>query len=280
MAEAKGRPPGKTPEGAAPRHPSAEPPAGSARPPLEQTKPPREWRSPRRPAETAVPAPRVVKHVPTDEPAPPAGSHAPEAQAASQVMQAAPAPVEPPSDLPHRYGIDRLVVLVRDPHWVYAWWELTESTLHDGRRELGAAGDVVLRVYDISDISWDGSNHHSHFDIGVEDLGGNWYIELGKPGATFCAELGLRGADGRFLPLVRSNVVTLPRDSMSSVVDEEWMIVEEDYRVLFDLAGGGSIGLGSGEIQRMLEQRLKAELASGGVSSFSPSSPGARKKPE
>jgi hypothetical protein len=86
------------------------------------------------------------------------------------------------------------------------------------------------------------------------------------------AELGLRAHDGRFLALIRSNFVTLPRDSMSSVVDEEWMVVEADYRVLFQLAGGGSIGLGSGEIQRMLEQRLRSELASGGAASFGVSS--------
>jgi hypothetical protein len=254
---------------------------GSSKPPLEQIKPPREWRSPRRDAPASGPtaAPRVVRHVPAEMPAAPAGSHAPDfgAPAGSHTAVAEPQFVEAPPDLPVRYGIDRLVILVRDPHWVYAWWELTESRLQQGQSDIGTESDVVLRIYDISCIDWNGSNHHSFFDIEVEDLAGNWYIELGRPGASFCAELGLRAPDGRFLALVRSNIVTLPRDSMSHIVDEEWMIVEEDYRLLFDQSGGSSIGLGSGEILRMLEQRLKSELASGGVSSFS--KPASEKKP-
>jgi hypothetical protein len=192
---------------------------------------------------------------------------------------AAPQPAPIAADtLPGRYGVDRLVFLVRDPYWVYAWWELTDASLAAGRRELAADADLVLRVYDVSNIDWNGLNHHTHFDIEIADMTGNWYIELGKPGASFVGEIGLRAHDGRFLALLRSNFVTLPRDSMSLVVDEEWMVVEADYRLLFGLAGGDSIGLGSGEIQRMLEQRLRAELASGGVSSFGLSSPGVRER--
>ncbi len=250
------------------------------RAPLDETKPPRRWRVSREPVGRAVPAPRVVKHVAAEAAGPPAGSAAPEAQAvpASLPAQAPVAePAAPPSlDLPARYGVDRLVVLVRDPWWVYAWWELTDANLHEGRRALGSPSELVLRMYDVSAIDWDGVNHHSHFDIGIDDQTGNWYIEIGKPGSSYVAEIGLRAPDGRFVALLRSNFVTLPRDGMSPVVDEEWMVVEEDYRVLFELAGGGSIGLGSGEIQRLLEQRLRAELASGGVGSFGISSVTAR----
>jgi hypothetical protein len=247
------------------------------RAPLDETKPPRQWRVSKVPESRSVPAPRVVKHVAAEEAAPPAGSAAPgtETVAASLPPQA-PAPVAAPPDLPVRYGVDRLVILVRDPWWVYAWWELTDGNLSEGKQALGAHGDLVLRMYDVSAIDWDGGNHHSHFDIEIGDLTGNWYIEVGKPGSSYVAEIGLRTADGRFLALLRSNFVTLPRDGMSPVVDEEWMVVEEDYRVLFELAGGGSIGLGSGEIQKLLEQRLRAELASGGVGSFGISSVAAR----
>jgi hypothetical protein len=226
-----------------------------------------------------------MREVAAEDAAPPAGSHAPHVAAAPASVQPAPPPAphfEAPPDLPGRYGIDRFVILVRDPYWVYAWWELTEATLAAGRADAGGDALLVLRMYDVSAIDWDGTNHHAHFDIEISDLTGNWYIELGKPGASFVAEIGLRRPDGRFLALLRSNFVTLPRDSVSPVLDEEWMVVEEDFRRLFELAGGGSIGLGSGEIQRMLEQRLRAELASGGVgsfgvSSFSVSSPEASK---
>jgi len=257
--------------------------------PIGERKPPRIWRSSRNEAAGAATTPRVAQQVMAEESSPPAGSALPHVQVAPASVQPAPqAPQAIPSDggneLPGRYGVDRLVVLVRDPYWVYAWWELTDTTLQGGRVEVGGAADLVLRMYDISAIEWDGANHHAHFDIEIADQAGNWYIELGKPGGSFVGEIGLRTGDGRFLALLRSNYVTLPRDSMSPVVDEEWMVVEEDYRMLFELAGGGSIGLGSGEFQRMLEQRLRSELSSGGVgsfgiSSFGLSSPETSRKP-
>jgi len=257
------------------------PPSHDERATLESVKAPREWRSVRADPTRAVPVPRFVASVQAAESEQAAGSRAPIAAVSSSPPIPAPPPVEPArretDDLPRVYGSDRLVLLIRDPWWVYSWWELTETTLAAGRSAIGAPAALALRVYDISAIDWDGANHHAYFDIDVHDLAGNWYIELGKPGASFCAELGLRADDGRFLALVRSNVVTLPRDGMSNVVDEEWMIVEEDFRRLFDLAGGGHIGLGSGDIQRLLEQRLRSELASGGVSSFGLSSPDVRR---
>lgn len=255
----------------------ATPSARDPRAPIGEHKPPRTWRTNRTDASRTVVTPRVAQQVVAEESLPPAGSAAPHLHAAPASVQPAPpvpqhVPCDTGGELPGRYGVDRLVVLVRDPYWVYAWWELTDRTLESGQVGLGVATDLVLRMYDISAIDWDGTNHHAHFDIEIADRAGNWYIELGKPGGSFIGEIGLRTADGRFLALLRSNYVTLPRDSMSSVVDEEWMVVEEDYRMLFELAGGGSIGLGSGEFQRMLEQRLRSELSSGGVGSFGISS--------
>ena len=186
---------------------------------------------------------------------------------------AAPATTPEPDWRP-RYGVDRLVLLVRDPYWTYAWWEVTAGNVERVQREVGTAATMVLRFYDVSAIDWDGRNHHDTFDLEVQDSAGNWYVELGRPGASWVAELGMRAPDGRFVPLVRSNFVTLPRDGMSAVVDEEWMVLEEEYRKLFELAGGEAIGLGSAEILRWLEERLRRELLGAGISSFGVSSLG------
>jgi hypothetical protein len=269
------------------REPRPEKPEASGKPepparlPLSRTKPPREWRSqgtekaPRRkrgPAAAAEAAAPVIEVGPEARPAPQVPVPTPPPAYAAP----APAPQPPAPDtgpeLPARYGLDRLVLLVRDPFWTYVWWELTEQRLQTGRGALGAHGELVLRFYDVSALEWDGRNHHGSFDIEVHDAAGNWYVELGKPGASYIAELGVRAADGRFVALVRSNTVTLPRDGMSSVVDEEWMVLEEDYRRLFELAGGEAIGLGSGEILRWLEERLRRELLAGAISSFGVSS--------
>jgi hypothetical protein len=266
--------------------------------PVQDRKPPREWRTRREPDSRRIPAPRAQSQPPVPVPAAPAlptvehASTPVGATAASAYgPPAAPAPAAPPApavppppeaaDLPHLRGLDRLVILVRDPHWVYAWWELGGGTLGDARSALGADGALVLRVYDISAVLWNGANHHTYFDVEIHDLASGWYLELGKPGASFVAEIGLRAADGRFLAILRSNFVTLPRDGMSDVVDEEWMVVEAEYRALFELAAGDSAGGDSGDLQRRLEHRLRADLesvfASRGPTSFGLSSPAARR---
>ena len=250
---------------------------------LERTKPPREWRTAHPPTPPSTGGAAEESGLQTPGLSLPAGQPSSALRTESSVggarttppQEAAVADMGPP--IPQQYGIDRLVLLVRDPHWTYAWWELTETHLDRARRDLGTTAQLVLRFYDVSAIDWDGHNHHASFDIEVHDLAGNWYVELGQPGAAFVAELGLRGADGRFVRLVRSNVVAMPRDSMSPVADERWMIQEEEYRRLFELSGGDSIGIGSGEILRALEERLRRELLAGGVSSFGVSSLASRR---
>ena len=274
-----------------------------ARLPLDRTKPPRHWRSRAESAEPVQePKPRkarspkaakVAKGLEPSPPPTPEPRQTPEPMQAREPMpasdvraHAAPErsveftpPAAAPATTPEpewraRYGVDRLVLLVRDPYWTYAWWEVTAGNVERVQREVGTAAALVLRFYDVSAIDWDGRNHHDTFDIEVQDSAGNWYVELGRPGASWVAELGMRAADGRFVALVRSNFVTLPRDGMSSVVDEEWMVLEEDYRKLFELAGGEAIGLGSAEILRWLEERLRRELLGAGISSFGVSSLG------
>ena len=260
--------------------------------PLEETKPPREWQSappswnsPRMaPLPQGRPSPGLATpEPPPDKPAPQtlagremaamsAGRETPDRSVATA------AGPETSAGLPSCYGIDQLVLLVRDPHWTYAWWELTEGNLAAGRREVGTACRLVLRFYDVSWIEWDGANHHTSFDIEIRDPAGNWYVELGKPGATFVAEIGWCDDSGRFRPLVRSNFAALPRDAMSPIVDERWRIREEEYRRMFELSGGDAIGLGSGEIVRALEERLHRELLEGGVSSFGVSSLASRRQ--
>ena len=64
-----------------------------------------------------------------------------------------------------------------------------------------------------------------YYDQEVSEQVGNWYFDLGRPSHSFCADLGLLSPEGRFMTLVRSNYVTMPRDGVSDVIDEEWMLV-------------------------------------------------------
>ena len=39
--------------------------------------------------------------------------------------------------LPHRYGVDRLALMARDPHWLYAYWEITATNRRNSTQVTG-----------------------------------------------------------------------------------------------------------------------------------------------
>jgi hypothetical protein len=238
------------------------------RAPLDRVKAPRQWKTSHSPTDSATEAaagqrPRL--------PETPAVSENPDLTGASETLVQKPLavpetlPTEPVPEIPPRYGEDRLVLLVRDPWWAYAWWEVTDTTFARAR-ESAPKGKFVLRLYNVTQIAWDGTNHHTASDIEVHDTASSWFLDLAKPGDSFCAELGLLDEAGRFHAMVRSNAITLPPDRVSNVIDEEWMIPDADWQRMFEAAGGGvTMGVGSGEVRRMMEGRMRLDLSSGSL---------------
>ncbi|MEI6831598.1 MAG: DUF4912 domain-containing protein [Candidatus Omnitrophota bacterium] len=172
-----------------------------------------------------------------------------------------------PQDIPHSYDQDKIVLQVRDPHWLHTYWELRNQTLGGLRLRLGnefARSRRVLRVYDVTNIVFDGSNANSFFDIQVNDFTNSWYIDTNGPGRSWCVDLGLMLPDGRFIMIVRSNVVQTPSDNPSWITDEEWMIPDEMFARLY----GMGFGLGrSSPVGRAWQERIKQGIFSSGLSS-------------
>ncbi|MBI5118497.1 DUF4912 domain-containing protein, partial [Candidatus Poribacteria bacterium] len=170
-----------------------------------------------------------------------------------------------PTELPAKYGDDSIVAMVRDPYWIFAYWEITPKRLESVRRELGAGADgskTTLRVYDITGLVFTGDNPNSYFDIEVSGGADNWYINTGWPNRSYCVDIGLLSPQGKFCTLARSNPVHTPRASASEVVDERWMSLEEEFERIYALSGGFQIGHGSLELRQMMEKQLQIHMAS------------------
>ena len=193
---------------------------------------------------------------------------------------------EMPKDLPWGYGDCRIVLQVRDPWWVHAYWEINEHAIQKLKRELGehifSDAKKVLRVYDVSHIIFDGANAHRSWDIEIGEHANNWYIDTASPGRSWCVDVGLHLPDGRFITLARSNTVYSPLDGPSWITDEEWMVPEEIFARLY----GMGFGLGkSSPVGKAWQERIKRALFSGilaspGITSVSSpvrKIPGARK---
>lgn len=193
----------------------------------------------------------------------------PRVQILAEPSAETPAPAPAPSSngwdipLPQAYHEDRLVLMVRDPWWLYAYWELTpgrRQAAEDEIRRQGSRVDrLVLRVYDVTDCRL--PDHHGSFDLCV-DFATNWYIDVGKPDRSWIAELGWRTVDGRFVPLVRSNCVQTPRFGISDVLDEEWLLPEDLMRKLYGLSSGLPLGASSIDVREHWERYLKGLVSS------------------
>lgn len=62
--------------------------------------------------------------------------------------------------LPDTYGSTEIVLMVRDPYWVYAYWEIADDIPRAVTAALGPEGlrtfRKALRVHDVTDIEFDG----------------------------------------------------------------------------------------------------------------------------
>ena len=173
------------------------------------------------------------------------------------------------SEVPSGYGDNRILIQVRDPYWIHAYWEITQEKINALRQEWGhVVNDSrrILRIYDVTGVMFDGSNANSFFDIEINDFTNSWYINVGTPGRSYCVDIGLVLPDGRFIVLARSNFVTTPIDGPSGVMDEEWMIVEDDFNRLYGLSAGLGIGLSSLDLRKQIKEKIR-NISSGIISS-------------
>ncbi|OQZ02206.1 MAG: hypothetical protein B6D35_01650 [Candidatus Brocadia sp. UTAMX2] len=136
------------------------------------------------------------------------------------------------SELPEDYGDNRVVLMVRDTECLFAYWELRKEILDNILSTLGSmahSAKIVLRVYDVTDVLFNGNNAHTYFDIEVTDGTRSWYIHTGKPNRSFYADIGFITPNGTFRLVARSNPVKTPPSGVSEVIDETWMSIEALY---------------------------------------------------
>ena len=106
---------------------------------------------------------------------------------------------------------DRLVVMVRDPYWLHAYWELSRQGVERAQAAIGRdwhAARPILRLLEVS-----GSGNATAAESAIRDIeihGGvnNWYIDVPDPPKSYRLDIGYVAPSGKFFVLARSNVVT------------------------------------------------------------------------
>lgn len=177
-----------------------------------------------------------------------------------------------PKDLPKGYGKDRVVVMVRDPYWLHAYWEITRQAIQRAEAALiheWHNSKPILRLLDVTSMETTSSTETIMQDIEIHGGCNSWYINVKEPPKSYRIDIGYLSGTGKFYVLARSNVVTTPRAGISDVIDENWADINQDKAdKLFAMSGGFDPNANSLELRQIFEERLRRPLGSSSITSF------------
>jgi hypothetical protein len=111
-------------------------------------------------------------------------------------------------ELPESYGTKKLFLTARDPHWLYAHWDLTREQ----QLELNSAstdGHLVLRVFAQK------IEGHPLYEIHVHPESRHWFAHVERAGSPYAAELGYYSALGKWMRVAVSGATITPPDAAS-----------------------------------------------------------------
>ena len=137
---------------------------------------------------------------------------------------------------PASFTTDRIVFALVHPRLGYLHWHVQESSVDRLRGQRGDAfqgSRLVVRVYDVTDVEFDGFNAHSFFDIDVGGLSGIHYLPIHQMERNLLAEIGFRLPDDSFHALARSNTRLFDRDRPSGKFQLGGLYVGRDFRLQF-----------------------------------------------
>jgi hypothetical protein len=165
---------------------------------------------------------------------------------------------------------DRLVVMVRGPYWLHAWWELSRTSVTRAQAALGQewhAARPVLRLYEVSIGATTNSAERPVRDIEVHGGVSDWYIDLKDPPKSHRLDIGYLAPSGKFFVLARSNTVTTPKAGASDSIDENWSEVAENFDKIYAMSGGYE-SHAAGDLQQLFEERLRRPMGSPMVTQY------------
>ncbi len=170
------------------------------------------------------------------------------------------APKPKPTPVP---GKDRIVLLVRDPYWLQACWDVTRQSVARAKAALAEhwhTSRPILRLMQVEAGSTTGTSERIVREIPVHGGVKNWYVDIKDSPNSYRVELGYRGENGRFFVLSRSNVVTTPRPGSIDAIDENWADIAENYEKIYALSGGYEPSTAGGDLQDLFEEQLRRPM--------------------
>ncbi len=142
----------------------------------------------------------------------------------------------------------RLNCMVRDPHWIYCYWELASDAVE---RAAGGRGPRLLEtvrwVLRVSTLEGAGPGENEPYDVEVDANAGSWYLKV-RPGRRMRVELGLVSAGGGFVTLVSGEEVETPPEPLGEIAAGDWGRLKPELERLVARGLVGSSATSSGSM--------------------------------
>lgn len=170
-----------------------------------------------------------------------------------------------------RHTKDRCALLVRDPYWLQAYWEISRETVERAKVALAAQWHTVqpmLRLAEIDDAGTTSTAERIVREIPVHGGVCNWYIDVVEPPKTYRVTLGYKASTGKFHTLARSNKVTTPTPGASDMMDGNWLDIAEDCEKFYAMSGGYAPENSDQQLRELFEDRLRRPMGSPSVTQY------------
>ena len=138
-------------------------------------------------------------------------------------------PVPPPqhfenveTELPEAYGTGRLFLTARDPHWLYAYWDLTREQ-QSKLNTKSSDGHLILRIYPGK------VEGHPVCEIHVHPESRHWFAHVERSGDSYAAELGYYSPLGRWTRIAVSSATVTPPDATAVEGDVEFATIPFEF---------------------------------------------------
>ncbi len=128
---------------------------------------------------------------------------------------------------PYSYDINRIVILPVDPTFAFLYWEVREDTLNSMFQQFGYDSKLTIRVYDVTNVEFNGFNANEWWDVEIYNRIGSWYLKHFKGDRNLVVDIGILSTDGNFHVIHRSKTIYFPRDNMVAPGKIFWMLVDE-----------------------------------------------------
>lgn len=235
-----------------------------------------------KPAATAAPA--AAKPAPKP-PAPPARPAAPP-----------PAPTPHVSNIPIDKDLsggkttasggavkDRIFLMVPDPYWLHATWELTHQSVQRAEaamRQDWYGAKPIIRLFDVTSTDTTSTSETPVRDIVIHGGCNNWYIDIPQPPRQYRADIGYLSRRGEFFVLARSNVVTPPKAGSTEAINVGWSDIDTKKAERIMAMSTGFESAAHPELRELFEERLRRPMGAPKETGFGTgaSLPGSLKK--